>query len=122
MEETYRSLIYDNISYSSLASSPFYPKQELDELVEIMVDIMMLPKDAAVRINGSVKSAQIVKSHFLKLNQDHMEYVLSCLKANTGKVHNIKSYLLTALYNAPLTMDNFYRAEANHDRMSARGT
>ncbi len=122
VEEAYRSLIHSNISYPSLASSSFYSKQELDELVELMIDIIMLPDDDSVRINGSVKSARVVKSHLLKLNQDHMEYVLHCLKANTGKVYNIKSYLLTALYNAPLTMDNFYRAEANHDCMTAHGT
>ena len=44
-----------------------------------------------------------------------MEYVLFCLSDNTTKVHHIKNYLLTTLYNAPLTMDNYYSAEANHD-------
>ena len=44
-----------------------------------------------------------------------MEYILGCLKENTTKVHNIKNYLLTTLYNASLTIDNFYSAEVNHD-------
>ena len=39
-----------------------------------------------------------------------------CIRdSNTTKVRNIKSYLLAALYNAPATMDSYYRAEVNHD-------
>ena len=45
----------------------------------------------------------------------HVEYVFDCLDNNTTKVRNIKSYLLAALYNAPTTMDSYYRAEVNHD-------
>ena len=31
------------------------------------------------------------------------------------KVYNIKAYLLAALFNAGVTMSNYYRAEVNHD-------
>lgn len=41
--------------------------------------------------------------------------VLGCLSNNTSKVKNIKKYLLAALFNAPSTMDSYYRAEVNHD-------
>ncbi|MCR4693558.1 MAG: DUF6017 domain-containing protein, partial [Firmicutes bacterium] len=36
------------------------------------------------------------------------------------KVHNIKSYLITMLYNAPSTMGHYYRAEVNHDMNGGR--
>ena len=52
---------------------------------------------------------------FLKLNNSHIEYVMDCFKGNTSKVKNIKKYLLAALFNAPSTMDSYYRAEVNHD-------
>ena len=35
------------------------------------------------------------------------------VKANI--IHNIKKYLLAALYNAPLTIENYYAAQINHD-------
>ena len=44
-----------------------------------------------------------------------LEYVFDCIDKNTTKVGNIKAYLLAALYNAPATMDSYYRAEVNHD-------
>ena len=51
----------------------------------------------------------------LKINSGHLEYVFDCIDKNTTKVGNIKAYLLAALYNAPATMDSYYRAEVNHD-------
>ncbi|MCF0133702.1 MAG: hypothetical protein HUJ98_11030, partial [Bacteroidaceae bacterium] len=56
-----------------------------------------------------------VKSKFMKLSYGHIEYVLDRLKSNTTKVRNIKKYILAALFNAPTTMDSYYRAEVNHD-------
>ena len=41
--------------------------------------------------------------------------VLFCMERNTTKVNNIKKYLLAALFNAPSTIDGYYRAEVNHD-------
>jgi len=41
--------------------------------------------------------------------------VLDCLNKNTTEVRNIKQYLLTTLFNAPSTMDNYYSALVNHD-------
>ena len=50
-----------------------------------------------------------------EINSGHLEYVFDCIDKNTTKVGNIKAYLLAALYNAPATMDSYYRAEVNHD-------
>lgn len=87
----------------------------MDELVELMVDVMMMPDRALLRIAGAERPAALVKERFLKMDDSHIAYVLGCLHGNTGKVGNIKAYLLAALYNAALTIDNYYRAEVNHD-------
>ena len=68
-----------------------------------------------IRIGGEDFPKEVVKSRLLKLNSGHIEYVINSLRENTTKVRNIKSYLLAALYNAPTTMDSYYRAEVNHD-------
>ena len=59
--------------------------------------------------------AEVVRSRFLKLNYMHIRYVMECLEKNTIKVKNIQKYLLAALFNAPTTMDGYYRAEVQHD-------
>ena len=61
------------------------------------------------------KPKDVVKSQFLKLNSEHIRFVLKCLKENTSKVINIRQYLLTVLYNAPLTISNYYSALVQHD-------
>lgn len=55
------------------------------------------------------------KSRFLKLNAEHIQYVLDCLKDNPPRIRNIKQYLLAALYNAPLTIENYYAAQIDYD-------
>ena len=109
-----RELIKDNIYYSDLITSHPYDRARIDELVEIMVDACT-SDSRTLRIGKEDKPQVLVQSRFEKYDYSMMEYVLFCLRDNTTKVHNIKSYLLTTLYNAPLTIDNYYSAEVNHD-------
>ena len=113
--EAYRDIIRQNIEYPCFETGRFHKQGAVDELVELMVDVMMMPDQGTIRIAGVEKPVAIVKNRFMKLNYMHMEYVLGCMDKNTTKVGNIKQYLLTALYNAPLTIDNYYQAEVNHD-------
>ena len=82
--------------------------------LELMLEVI-LSKRPYIRIAGDDFPREIVKSRFLKINSGHLEYVFDCINKNTTKVGNIKAYLLAALYNAPATMDSYYRAEVNHD-------
>ena len=111
MEEmrAYREVIHENIDYQ------YHAKEDVDELVELMIEVMMMPEDSMIRIAGTEKPVALVKSRFMKLIYSHIEYVLFCLNRNTTKVGNIKAYLLTALYNAPVTINSYYQAEVNHD-------
>lgn len=111
--ETYRALIQDNIDYECFLDKR--EQEEVDELVELMVEILMLPDNRVVRIGGADKPVSVVKSRFLKLTYSHIEYVLFSLHRNTSKVANIKAYLLATLYNSSMTMNHYYQAEVNHD-------
>jgi hypothetical protein len=64
---------------------------------------------------------EVVKSRFLKLDSEHIKFVLDCMRENTTKVRNIKQYLLAALYNAPITIGNYYTALVNHDLYGGGG-
>lgn len=111
----YRELIRENISYDCFQGEDCLQKGEVDELVELMVETMLLPDEKVIRIAGEEKSAAIVKCRFMKLTYSHIVYVLGCLQKNMGRIGNIKAYLLTTLYNAALTIDNYYQATVNHD-------
>ena len=68
-----------------------------------------------VRICGQDIPTEVVKSRFLKLNGEHIGYVIDSLKSNTTKIGNIKAYTLAALYNAPVTMGQYYTSLVSHD-------
>lgn len=112
LADAYSQIICENIEYDILAER--HGKQRMDEAVELMLEVV-LSKRPYIRIAGDDFPREIVRSRFLKINSSHLEYVFGCIDRNTTKVENIKAYLLTALYNAPTTMDSYYRAEVNHD-------
>ena len=111
--EVYREILRTNVDYAGFVQKG--EKEDVDELIELMVEILMLPDDSMVRIGGADKPVAVVKSRFLKLTYSHIEYVLFSLHRNTSKVANIKAYLLTTLYNSSMTMNHYYQAEVNHD-------
>lgn len=110
--DAYREIIRDNVEYECLISR--YGKERMDETVELILETVAARRPY-IRIAGEDYPKEIVRSRFLKLNSGHLEYVFECMDRNTAKISNIKSYLLAALFNAPATMDSYYRAEVNHD-------
>lgn len=89
-------------------------KDTADEIVMLITDVICGTSET-VRIGKNEFPREVVRSRLFKLNCEHIEYVVDCMKENTTDVRNIRSYLLTALYNAPATIDNHYRAKVNHD-------
>ena len=110
----YRALLLKNIEYPILVQNNPMDTMRLDELVELMLDVVC-SRRAAIRISGEEMPAEVVRSRFLKLEAPHIQYVLDCLKDNPPRIRNIKQYLLAALYNAPLTIENYYAAQIDHD-------
>ena len=91
-----------------------YQDSEIDEMLELILDVMC-SKRKTIRIAGDDRSINVVKSRFMKLDSGHIQFVLDGLKDNTTRVRNIKQYILAALYNAPLTISNYYQSLVNHD-------
>jgi hypothetical protein len=115
--ETYRELIHENIEYGLQAEH--YGAERIDELVQLMLDAICT-RSETIRIDRSDFPAAVVKSRLLKIGFSHIEYVFDCLDKTTTKIHNIRNYLLTALYNAPATIDSYYRAAVSHDLYGGR--
>ena len=79
----------------------------IDQIVNLLVDTCS-SKRRMLRVAGDDKPAEVVRSRFMKLNADHIRFVLKCLAESTAPVRNMKQYLLAALYNAPTTMQLYY--------------
>lgn len=110
--EEYLQLLKENICYDAICEQNKSDKTRIDELLSIMTDTVCTSKEY-VRINGEDMPQQLVKSRFLKLTDEHIDYVLTAMQRNTSNIRNIRAYLLTALYNAPSTMDCYYQAWVN---------
>ena len=110
----YRELVKENIEYEYLVSSKPYKRALIEEILNLIVDTIVVRRKQ-IRIGNAEYPFELVKGKLLKLSMNHIQYVLECMEKNYSKVHNIKSYLLTALYNAPNTIGNYYQAEVNHD-------
>jgi hypothetical protein len=113
--DAYMDLIRENIDYDVMMLNTNRDVAKLyDELYQIICDVVCVPRKT-IRIEGEEYPYSLVKNKFLKLNASHLEYVISCMQSTTTKIGNIKAYLITALYNAPNTINHYYNAEVNHD-------
>ena len=112
--ERYRDLILENIDYDVLASDPHVDREQLDEIVDLLQETVCSTR-SRIRVAGNDYPAEVVRSKLLKLNSEHIRFVMDCLKQNTTRIRNIRQYLLTALFNAPSTMSSYYAALVAHD-------
>jgi len=110
----YRDLILENIDYDILADDPRVDHEQLDEIVELVQETVCSTR-SRIRVAGSDYPAEVVRAKLLKLNSEHIRFVMDCLKQNTTRIRNIRQYLLTALFNAPSTMSSYYTALVAHD-------
>ena len=112
--EQYRELIRDNLEIDIRSQDRRYDLDRVNEIVEIMLDAVC-STSPTIRINGEDMPQPVVKSRFLKLDSGHIDYVLQAMNDCPSDIRNIRAYLLTALYNASLTIDNYYSARVNYD-------
>lgn len=110
----YEEIIRQNLDYDILCQDLKFDNDRFQEMIDIMLDAVCSTAPT-IRINGENMPQQVVKSRFLKLNSSHIEYVFEVMNKNPADIRNIKAYLLTALYNSSLTIDNYYSALVNHD-------
>lgn len=104
--------VKNQIGYASVCQR--YANEDVDALVELIAEILCSTA-GEIRLGKEQIPIEIIKTRFRQLTQMHIEYVLDSLQKTTTKINHIKAYLLTALYNAPMTMGFFYSAQVRHD-------
>ena len=114
LREQYRLYFVEQLEYEILKTRHPYDIDILEEILELIVDTVCTNRKM-IRIASDDKPAAVVKSRFMKLNSEHISFVLDCLKENTTNVRNMRQYLLAAIYNAPLTIGCYYDSKVRHD-------
>ena len=113
----YEEIIKDNICYDILKQDMPYDHDRIDEIIDLILETVCT-KRRTIRIAGDDYPAELVKSKFMKLDSEHIRFVLDCMRENTTKIRNIKQYLRAALFNAPSTIGNYYTSLVAHDMAS----
>ena len=106
--------VREQIDYPLLALS--YPGDDPNCILELICDVLS-SSSPGIKIGGETIPTAKVQTRFRRLQFDHVAYVLDSLRETTTKIINIRAYLLTALYNAPLTIGPYYSAAVRHDSM-----
>lgn len=114
MDNPYEIYLKEKLEYNSLVIQYKHHVQMLDEIFEIMTDTLCSNRKT-IRIGGDDKPAEIVKSRLMKLEHEHMQFVMDCILENTTKIKNIRQYILTTIYNATQTINSYYTTLVNHD-------
>ena len=114
----YEEIIKDNIDYDILIQD-MVDRDRLDEIVDLILETVCTRRKT-IRVAGDDYPAELVKSKFMKLDSEHIRFVLDCMRENTTKIRNIKQYLKAALFNAPSTIGNYYTSLVSHDMASGK--
>ncbi len=107
-----REEVKESIGYEQLRQE--LPYDDVESLLELIVDVLS-STSATMRIGGEVLPVDTVRQRFRQLDSEHIRYVIDSLRQTSTKINNIRAYLLTALYNAPVTIGPYYSAAVRHD-------
>lgn len=113
--EACMALIRQNIEYEHHMKFDRPDERSLyEELYAVICEVVCV-RHRSVRVGGEEYPHGLVKERFLKLGEDHLRYVIECMRNTSTRITNIKAYMITALYNAPMTMNHYYQQEVNYD-------
>lgn len=112
--QQYYQYFYEQLGMEYLQQDYPYDVDRLENILELVVETVC-SKRQIIRIGGDDRPIEVVKSRFMKLNSEHIRYVMDCFKENTTKIRNIRQYMLASLYNAPTTIESYFDALVRHD-------
>ena len=103
--------IRNNIDYAELISEKRGLKNEIDNMITIMTDVIC-SGSRYIHVNGEEQPHEVVEERFYKLTYDDIDYVLNAIQHKANKINNIRSYLIIALFNSHATQSIGAFAEA----------
>lgn len=118
MKAAYTDMIRDQVDYYNLLREERYRYQKdmIDGIINIITDIAVTePPDGMEWVNSRPYPHAVVVSRLLKTDYEIMTHVLGKMKETTKEIHNLRAYLLTALYNAKDEISLSVQAQFNYD-------
>lgn len=117
--DQYRIYFMKSLEIMTMEERYPYDRETIREILELLIDTVCSTRKT-IGIAGEQRPIEVVKSRFMKLDSGHLEFVLKGMDDNTTRIRNMKQYLLAALYNAPLTINNYYKSLVAHDMATGK--
>ena len=114
------TFIREQLGYQELLQEFPMDRETIDGIMTLVVDCCSSSQDY-ITISGDRKPVGVIRSQMMKLTPDHIRYVLNGIKGVKSDIRNMKQYLISSLYNAPITIDPHYTTMVNHDMASGPG-
>ena len=115
-DTSYRRFLRQNTGYDRHMRDN--PDDELyQSFFELLCDVVESKSQAPIYVNKQPFPPEVVRSRLLKITEAHMEYVVNSFRDNPNPdgIHNVRAYMLTMLYNAPVTFKAHICQQVNHD-------
>ena len=112
--EDYLEELRINTDYYKVLEEDKFKAKKYDDILKLLADVL-IQKTGEILINQLPMRMKYVKERFLSLNSLHMDYIVECLDKKMNKIKNIRSYILTTVFNAPFTMISYYNNQVNCD-------
>ena len=80
-----------------------FDSDRLDEIVDLMLETVCTARKR-VRIAGDDYPAELVKSKFMKLDGEHIRFVLDCMRENTTKMKKLILFELRKVFSKRLAL------------------
>ncbi len=106
----YIQIICENIEYDTYIQDT--DGEYFKEIYNLICDVISADYKS-IQIGGVYYSHELVVTRFLQLEPGHIQHVISTIKNAQEKIHNIRSYMITTLYNAPCTLHHCYTNDVN---------
>jgi hypothetical protein len=108
-----KELLKEKWGYAALVDS--LNPNKVDGVISLGADVLC-SNSPTMRIGKQDLPKEMVVQRLLSLDFTHIEYVFESMERSETPIRNMRAYLLTALYNAPTTIDSYYGHEVARDK------
>lgn len=95
------------IDYDAIWMDRPFDREQLKEIVAIAVDVLT-SRAETIRVNREDRPAPVVQRIYKRINKSTVEYVMDSMQKCGSKANNIRAVIMTALYNAAMTVNNYF--------------
>ena len=109
-----RTEVRDQISYDYLIVDRKNDSGMIDDIVELITEIDLSSRDSYT-INGALVPTAIVRDRLSRIDIDMVKSVLDKIKSMNMQVTNVKAYLISTLFNEPVTYETELDMKVRYD-------